>query len=62
MSLRRLFGALFVLLAVFTTGCCGHRHHCQPSNSCNSCYSSPASRTETPSFIQIPSPVPTPQR
>jgi hypothetical protein len=54
MSLRCLCTALLLVVTVLSTGCClchkKHRH----CDAC-SCYSSPASRTQPPAFITIPS-------
>jgi hypothetical protein len=53
MSLRCLCTALLLVVTVLATGCCCHKKH-RHCDAC-SCYSSPASRTQPPAFITIPS-------
>lgn len=59
MSVRHyLTGLALVAALLVNTGCCchKHRHACSPcgGGACNSCYASPASRTDVPNLVPVP--------
>jgi hypothetical protein len=59
MSVRKFFAGLALVAALLTNiGCCHkHRHCCSPcggGGACNSCYASPASRTDVPNLVPVP--------